>query len=143
MNGSALNDTLVLGALTGMRSMAGAAALARRYDGALRNVMPVLALGEMVADKTSVVGNRIDPVPLAGRALIGAVVGGVIARERDQSVVVHGLLGAATAIVAAHLAYRVRTRLPLPSLAGGLIEDSIVVSVASLYASPAGRDDIA
>jgi uncharacterized membrane protein len=143
MNGSALNDTLVLGTLSGMRSMAGAAVLARRHDGVLGKIMPVLALGEMITDKTSFVGNRIDPIPLAGRALMGAVVGGAVARQRHTSLLLHGVLGAATAVVAAHLAYRVRTRLPLSSLVGGLLEDSLVVSIGALYAGPPERDDVA
>jgi uncharacterized membrane protein len=79
MNAAALNATLTLGAITGVRSMAGPAALAARYDGPIKNVVAVLAAGEMIADKTSLVGNRIDPIPLAGRAVAGALVGGLIA----------------------------------------------------------------
>jgi uncharacterized membrane protein len=143
MNGSALNQTLVLGALSGMRSMAGAATLALRHGGVLGKIVPVLAFGELIADKTPFVGNRIDPFPLAGRALLGAVVGGVIAREEEHSVAVHALLGAATAVVAAHLAYRIRTQLPFSSLVGGLIEDSVVLSVASMYTAPSPHEQIA
>jgi uncharacterized membrane protein len=139
MNATSINETLALGALTGMRSMAGPAALAVRHHGVLARVMPALAIGEMIADKTSAVGNRTDPVPLIGRALMGAVVGGVIARERHRSLILHGLLGAAAAVIAAHLAYQVRTRLPLSNILGGVLEDSVVVGIASLYGADARR----
>ncbi len=65
---------------------------------------------------------------------MGALVGGVIARERGGNVVLHGLAGASAAVIAAHLAYRARKALPLPGLAGGLLEDSIVTGIAAFYA---------
>jgi uncharacterized membrane protein len=139
MNASSLNETLALGALTGMRSMAGPSALALRHKGALRGIVPVLAIGEMIADKTSVVGDRIDPIPLAGRALMGVLVGVVVARDRGGNPLLHGLLGASAAVIGAHLAYRVRKRLPGPGLVGGLLEDSFVVGLGSLFTSRAGR----
>ena len=37
------------------------------------------------------------------------------------------------ALAVAHIAYYARQRLPLPSTAGGLLEDAIVVAVASRY----------
>jgi uncharacterized membrane protein len=141
MNATALNETIALGALTGMRSMAGPSALASRYDGVLGRLLPVLAFGEMIADKTSAVGNRTDPVPLMGRAVIGAVVGGVIAHERHRNLIVHGLIGAAAAVAAAHLAYQVRKRLPLSNVMGGVLEDSLVIGIASMYGADIGRED--
>ena len=139
MSAASINETLGLGVITGMRSMAGPAALALRHKGLLRGLVPVLAAGEMIADKTSLVGDRIDPVPLAGRALMGAVVGAVIARQAGGNVVLHGLTGASAAVIAAHLAYRARKRLPLPGVAGGLLEDSIVAGIAAFYARRSGR----
>jgi uncharacterized membrane protein len=97
-------------------------------------VVAVLAAGEMIADKTSLVGNRIDPIPLAGRAVAGALVGGLIAREEHGNVVLGAATGAAAAIVAAHVAFRLRQRLPFSSAVNGLLEDSIVTGVAALYA---------
>ena len=134
MTAASFNETVGLGVITGMRSMAGPAALALRHQGLFRRLVPLLALGEMVADKTPGIGDRIDPIPLAGRALMGALVGGVIARERGGNMVLHALVGASAAVVAAHLAYRARKALPLPGLAGGLLEDSIVTGIASFYA---------
>lgn len=122
-----------LGAVTGARSMAGLAALMWRRGGMARVVTTTLAAGEMIADKTPFVGNRTDPAPLAGRAILGGVIGVAIARERRQDAIVGGVLGAATALATAHLAFQTRKRLPLSAVAGGLLEDSLVVAVASRY----------
>ena len=118
-----------------MRSMAGPAVLAYERGGLLKNVLGLLAAGEMVADKTPWVGNRIDPAPLAGRAVLGAIVGGAIAYDTDQNVVFGGLLGAAAAVAAAHLAFHARRRLPLSNVAAGLLEDALVAGLASAAAS--------
>ena len=94
----------------------------------------------MMADKTSFVGNRTDPVPQAGRAVIGALVGGVIARQDRQSVWLGALIGGAAAVAATHIAYQWRTRLPLSPTAGGLLEDALVmIGVGTLYAKQTGR----
>ena len=133
MKQSTLIKILAFGAATGMRSMAGIATLSLAKGGMTRRIMPALALGEMVLDKTPLVGDRVDALPLAGRALMGALTGGVIAREHRDSVVPGGLLGAASAIMAAHLAYRARKRLPSPNVGGGLVEDAIVLAIAAPY----------
>ena len=138
MNEGTLKTIVALGALTGMRSLAGLAALAFTHQGVARSVVAVAAAGEMIADKTSWVGDRIGPLPLAGRALIGAGLGAVIAREQDQNALLGSVLGAATAVVAAHVAYQARTRLPFSSLASGLLEDGLVIATASRYA----RDEL-
>ncbi len=132
MKRSFVTRTLALGAITGIRSMSGLAAMALRH-GVLARVMPLLAAAEMATDKTSVVGNRTDAIPLAGRAVMGAVVGAVIARDERQSMLVGGVLGAAAAVVAAHLAFQVRRRLPVPSAWGGVLEDLLVVGVGASY----------
>jgi uncharacterized membrane protein len=133
MNAAALSDTLLLGAVTGMRSMAGPAVLASRHGGALKGLVAALAAGEMVADKTPVVGNRTDPAPLAGRALMGALVGGVIARQSRSNPLTGALLGASAAVAMTHLAFQIRKRLPLPNVLGGALEDAIVIGLSSRY----------
>jgi len=135
MNAAAMRETIAVGAITGMRSMAGPALLARRHGGVLSGVLPLMAVGEMVLDKTSIVGDRTDAVPLAGRALMGALVGGYIARQNRGHVLAGGIIGAATAIIAAHLAMRIRRRLPLSTAAGGALEDAIVMGIGALYAT--------
>lgn len=137
MTPATLTRILAIGSMTGMRSMAGAATLAR-HARVLRGATALLAAGEMAADKTSAVGNRTDVLPLTGRALMGALLGGVIANEHRDNVLLGGLLGAATAVLAAHLACELRVRLPLSTLAGGLVEDAIVVGAATLYARSDG-----
>jgi uncharacterized membrane protein len=134
MNQGTLNRIVALGTLTGMRSTAGLATLALPHRGLARSVMAVAAAGEMIADKTALVGDRIDPLPLAGRAIIGAGLGAVIAAEQDENAVLGGLFGAAAAVVATYVAYHARKRLPLSSVTGGLLEDSLVIAIASRYA---------
>lgn len=135
MNSASFRRTLALGAMTGMRSMSGPAALALEHGGILRSVVPLMAAAEMIADKTSVIGDRIDPAPLAGRAIMGAVVGGLVAREHHQNMATGSLVGAATAVIAAHLAYYIRQRLPLPGALAGIFEDALVLGLASAQAS--------
>ena len=134
MNSRALGETIALGAISGMRSMSGPAVLAMRApeQNALTRAIPALAVGEMIADKLPFMGDRIDPLPLAGRAMMGALVGGYLAREDDSNIVFGGLIGAATAVIVAHLAYRARLmaseRL---GASAGFIEDGLVVGIGS------------
>ena len=135
MNASSLNETIAIGAITGMRSMAGPAALALRHDGVLPRVVALMAAGEMLLDKTSLVGDRVAPIPLAGRALMGAIAGGIIARESRGDVLLGGLVGAAAAVITAHLAYHARKRLPMSSEIAGVLEDAIVIAIGAYAAS--------
>ena len=139
MTAGTLKRILALGVVTGMRSMAGAATLAAQYGGMLKPATALLAAGEMMADKTSFVGNRTDATPQAGRAVMGAVVGGFIAAEERQSVWLGALVGAAIAVVATHGAFQLRTRLPLSTTVSGLIEDALVIGAATLYAGQSRR----
>ena len=125
---------LALGALTGMRSMAGPATIALRYGGPIRKVALLLAAGEMVVDKLPIVGDRIEAAPLVGRAVMGALAGGLIAREARSNIPAGAALGAAAAVAAAHLAYRARRGLHMPAVAGGLLEDAVVVAAGAVLA---------
>ena len=133
MTAATTRRILALGAISGMRSMAGAAALGARHGGTMQAATAMLAAAEMVADKTPYVGNRTDPLPQAGRAVMGAIVGGVIAAEHGESPWLGAFVGAAAAVVATHLAYRLRARLPLSIPVGGLLEDAVVVGAGALY----------
>lgn len=133
MTRSTVERIVALGALTGMRSMAGLTTLAAAHRGVARPLMAVAAVGEMVADKTTMIGDRTDPLPLAGRAIMGSIAGALVARERGHHMLAGGLLGATAAVVATHLAYHLRTRLPLSGTAAGLVEDCLVVGIASRY----------
>lgn len=139
MTSGTLQRTIALAAVTGMRSMAGAATLAARQGGLLMPATALLAAGEMIADKTSFVGNRTDAVPQAGRAVMGAVVGGLVARQDGASIWVGALVGAVAAVAATHLAFQLRQRLPLSTKAGGLLEDALVIGAGMLYARATRR----
>ena len=133
MRSAALTDTLLLGALTGMRSMAGPAALALRRGGFAARLASVFAAGEMAADKTPYVGDRTDALPLGGRALMGAAVGGYIAHEDGGSVLMGAAVGAVAAVAMAHIAYELRKRFPGSTAVGGFIEDAIVVATGAMH----------
>ncbi len=135
MNAIALRRILTLGAITGMRSMSGPAALALERASPLRSIVPLFAAAEMIADKTSIVGNRIDPLPLAGRAVMGAIAGGLVSREYRQNIAAGSLIGAGTAVIAAYLAFHLRRRLPLPGALAGVAEDAFVVGLGAAQAS--------
>jgi uncharacterized membrane protein len=104
------------------------------HPGVARQVMALAAAGEMIADKTPLVGNRVDALPLAGRVIVGGLVGALIAREEDQNALFGGLIGSVSAFAAAHVAYHGRKRLPASSFVGGLVEDALVIAIGSRYA---------
>jgi uncharacterized membrane protein len=134
MTRATMTKVLALATVTGVRSMAGLGALAAARGGAAKSAMMLAVGAEMLADKTPFIGNRIDPLPLGGRALMGAVVGAWVAHEAGENATLGGVLGAATAVVATRVAYDVRRHLRVPNAAGGLLEDALVVAVASRYA---------
>lgn len=133
MTRAALTDTLILGALTGMRSLSGPAILASGRGGLLPRIATTLAAGEMVADKTAAIGDRTDPLPLGGRIAMGAMVGGIVAHDRKSSLLLGTALGASAAVVAAHLACYLRKRAAGANLVGGLVEDALVAAVGAAY----------
>ena len=139
MTAGTLQRILALGAITGMRSMAGAAILAAQHGGMLKPTTAMLAAGEMMADKTPLVGNRTDAMPQAGRAAMGALLGGLVASEDGQSVWLGVLVGAGVAVVATQVAYHLRTRLPLSTTVSGLVEDALVIGAATLYSAQRRR----
>lgn len=129
MNATTTARIMALGAATGMRSFSGPATLAMRHGGAIGWVGAAMAAGEMAADKMPAIGNRTDPAPLAGRALMGALVGGLVARRAGQHAVGGALLGAGVAVAAAHLAQRMRARVPGHTAA--LAEDAVVAAICA------------
>jgi hypothetical protein len=129
-----LKRVLALTAVTGMRSMAGIAALAAQRGGFVSGATAVMALGELMAEKTAVVGNRTDAGPQAARALMGALVGGLVAREGGEPAWLGALVGAGTAVTATHLSFQWRTRGPLPVTLAGFLEDAVVIGVGTRYA---------
>ena len=143
------------GVVTGMRSMSMLASLSRhlaswRGGSAVTraltspraaNILTVLSVGELAADKAPFIPNRTDPPALTGRALIGGLCGVVIAERWGGSQVGGALVGGAAAIGSTFLAYRLRTeagaRTGVPDLVWALVEDAIVVVAASRLAAAA------
>jgi uncharacterized membrane protein len=138
-------ETLGLAATAGLRSMAAPALLARAIRrGDLRAPDPLpalgspkvsallalLAIGEMVADKTPLVPSRTSAPALLGRLLSGALAGATLfvaeGRRRNSG----AILGALSAFAAAHAGERLRAAgvqkgIPDPIL--GTLEDKIVL----------------
>ena len=140
--------TLGLGAIGGVRSMAAPAILSRsvveeRVGGLegtpfsilgsprLSTVLRTLEIGEMIGDKTPIIPSRTSPLPLLGRAVIGAVVGAALFASDGRRAATGGLLGAVSATTAAYAAQSLRIqitqRLGVPNVAAGLLEDGIVL----------------
>jgi uncharacterized membrane protein len=139
MSPRALERILALAAVTGMRSMAGVAALAAQQGGFLNGATAVMAIGELIADKTAVIGNRTDAGPQTARALMGALVGALVAHEEGERAWLGALVGAGTAIAATHLSFQWRTRGPLPVRLAGFLEDAVVIGVGTRYARRNGH----
>jgi len=116
----------LLAAASGARSMTGVAAISTHAP------VKLLAAGELIADKTPSIPNRVDPAPLLGRvvagALLGIAVGGRSGRNRREMAVVGGLI----AFLSAHATFRMRRALSahLPAVSAALIEDAIVIGAA-------------
>lgn len=140
-----LREAIILGSLTGSRSMAPLAFVLHSDIaaeesslpfnliplGTLKRLVPVLAAGELIADKTSVVPNRNATFPLLGRAVNGGMIGWIV---MPKARLVGAAAGALAAIIAANLSYSLRKSLVekrnLPDFVVALVEDVIVITVA-------------
>lgn len=133
--------------ITGLRSLAGPALLSRAaargdLDGAKRRLfvptwfraaLMTAAIGEMAADKSGLVPDRVETGPLAGRAAAGGLVGATLFRLAGSPWLPGAVLGSLAAIGGAYAGYNVRRaahrKFGLPDPLLGLIEDGIVVGV--------------
>jgi hypothetical protein len=126
---NALTQTITLGAMTGVRTMAGPVCAAQlRKDGPLaraRIVVDAMAVLESAADKLLPLPPRSSALPLLGRMATGAALGYFLNKERR---VAFALLGAGAAAASALLAVHVRRfatkRLGVPDFIMGLGEDA-------------------
>ncbi len=135
-NSGVYAQAAVLGALSGMRSMAAPAAIAK----------PPFALtatfflaAELVADKLPITPNRTAAGPLLGRALAGGIAAAIFCSSRKRNPVAGALIGAAAAVGAAYGAMKLRreiTRhLSIPDPLVALMEDAVVATVGMAVAS--------
>jgi uncharacterized membrane protein len=139
--------TVGMGAIAGMRSMA-APALVSDYFSRTRpeqrgtpvqflnsprvaTVLKLLAVGELVADKTPQIPARTDWPSLLGRCLSGTVAGAALYAGSGRHAIPGALLGGTVAALSTfgsyHLRQYVNRRFNLPDPLVGVIEDAIVI----------------
>ena len=140
--------SLAIGAATGGRSFSGIAAVSLsspRDERPLGNpvakvLLALLALGELVLDKSPKAPSRLEPPGLAGRLVFGGASAGLLARRHGASPIPHVVVGMAAALIAAFAGHWGRSRLAGrfgTDLPGALIEDGVVQSLA--WAACLGR----
>ena len=140
-----------VGAISGLRSMAGPAAVSRAAaNGNLENLkgtlfatlgsskvsttLTVLEVGELIGDKLPVTPSRTSLPPLLGRAASGALVGATLFASGERNPAAGAALGAVSALVAAYAgeylrAYAVQWS-GAPDLVAALLEDGVVLLTA-------------
>ena len=111
-------SSVLLGAATGMRSQMGMAVVLVGVDrerlpayfrrpAAVRSAVVALA-GELVADKTERVIDRLRPGPLAARFGLAAAAAALLAHSRERPVLLPAAIAGASAVVAAKVAHDIR-----------------------------------
>lgn len=121
----------VLGTVTGARTFLAPAALALRgrLGKAAKLALPVLAAGELVADKLPVAPPRVEGPGLVGRVLSGALTGRVSGGARGARV------GAAFALAATYPSQSLRAqivnRTGVPDIAYAVPEDLVAAALAA------------
>lgn len=131
---NAFTNTITLGAMSGVRSMAGPVTAAELDKDGLfargRVVVDALVVLESLADKFAPLPPRTSAIPLLGRAATGAALGYFV-NKRNR--VAFALLGAAAAAAAAFVAVEVRRtatkKLRIPDFLMGLAEDAALAGV--------------
>lgn len=133
--------SLAIGAATGGRSFSGIAAVtltSTRDERPLGNpaakvLIGLLAVGELVLDKSPKAPNRLEPPGLAGRMVFGGASAGLLARRHGASPVPQVAVGVVAALAGAFIGHWGRARLAQrfgADLPGALIEDGVVQSLA-------------
>jgi uncharacterized membrane protein len=143
--------SLLLGVLSGARSMTPIAMLALYHDRPSldgswrswpvfrspsgRNALLVGALRELVADKLPMTPSRTTPGPLIGRAVNGAIAGAAIGTLSGRGGTLRGAaLGAAGGLVGSFAGKYLRsagTAIGLPDLVFALLEDAVTIAGAA------------
>lgn len=138
LRSTTLIEPVVLGAYSGIRSMAGPALAVRglaqkggRYR-RLSRALAALAANELIVDKLPGIPPRTHPFSLAARAISGAFVASVGGRARGHRPL-RGLLGAAAAVASAYGFTKLRSTAILRSkplgYAFALAEDALAFLV--------------
>ncbi len=94
-------------------------------------ILSALALGELIADKTSFVPSRTKLAPLVVRIVLGAVCGIALAMATNDFDVAGLVLGAGGAVAGTFGGFHLRrwmvNRLKVPDLTVALLEDAVAV----------------
>ena len=94
----------------------------------------VLAMGELVGDKLPATPSRLEPGPLGGRLVIGAVAGAAVMPGNRRSRALGALLGVVGAATGAYGGYQARALLGrsgnLPDPFWGVVEDGVAVGIS-------------
>ncbi len=114
-------------------------------------IFVLLALGELIADKTPAIPSRITPGPLGARAVFGGLCASALAVAAGASWILPALLGAIAAVAAAYAGYWLRrtitigntntgelTRKRVPDLPIALLEDAVAILLALFVISRFG-----
>ena len=139
-----------LGVIAGMRSMSAPALVSRHFAAApsphlaasafgwlgsprTAQVLTLLALGEVGADKLPFIPARTEPGPLAARGVSGALAGGAVCASAGESTAAGAAVGALAALASSFAFYHLRRtlgergRLPDPVLA--VAEDALALGL--------------
>lgn len=151
------------GAMTGMRSMSALASVSiyfnehaptqkpdhvrwRRRLFASQSgqiILHALAVGEMIADKFSMMPDRTDIAPLLGRCLLGTLSGATLFSAHRKQSIAGGLVGGTMALLSTYASYRLRGALSekahLPNPVAGLVEDVAVLGLRKVLLTSATR----
>ena len=102
-------------------------------------VLSLLAIGELIADKTPGVPKRTGAFPLLARMVTGGLCGACLSVSAGQSSGIGAILGAIGAVIGAFAGYEARKRLVtqwnIPDLFVALSEDLIAISLALFFVS--------
>jgi uncharacterized membrane protein len=128
-----LAQAAALGAVCGMRSFGGPAALALRGrlgDAKVRNGLVLMEVGEIAADKYPGAPSRSEPAGLAARIATGAVSGQVVGGVPGACVA--GVTATLTTFGAERARASIGGRAHLPDAVVAVAEDAVMIAVAFL-----------
>jgi uncharacterized membrane protein len=140
-----------IGIPSGLRTFTGLAAISRAVSAGrldlsnsplyapggekVANALSMLAIGEMIVDKTSAIPNRTSPLALAIRIAAGAACGAAIGfdqRTNPSRAALAGALGALCGTFAGYGYRKVVSESGAPDLPFALVEDAVAIASAVL-----------
>jgi uncharacterized membrane protein len=129
----------IAGGVAGLRSMTAPAVVSQFSDAGLLHgpvtglMTPLLALGEVIADKLPFMPNRTLPGSVIVRGVSGGVSGAAITSSRRLPAFWGAVIGAAAAVGTTYGAFHLRRKigksLHVPDVLVAFAEDAVAVSV--------------